>query len=528
MKYLICFFLSLLGSFTINTHISHASTYPERRSAHFYTENTHAPVYYNVKDYGAKADGQTNDADAINKAIETAANAGGGIVFFPAGTYLSGTVRLKSNITLYLSQGTVLQAIFDSTAYDNPEENPHNKYQDFGHSHWHNGFIWGENLENIAIMGTGLIYGKGLTRNRSRDHLPKGLGDKSIALKNCHNVLLRDFSILHGGHFGILATGVDNLTIDNLKIDTNRDGMDIDCCHNVRITNCSVNSPWDDAICLKSSYALGYKRATENVTISNCMVSGDYQEGTLIDGTFKLYDTSYHVSHTGRIKFGTESNGGFKNITITNCVFDHCQGLALETVDGGDLEDVTISNITMRHIYNMPVFLRLGSRMRGPEGTPVGHLRRVNISNIVVYHSDSRAASTISGIPGHAIEDVHISDVQFFVKGGGSEEQARIVPPEREDAYPEPTMFGILPAYGFYIRHAKGIVLSDIKIRCEQPDERPAVVLNDVQNIDLRFMDLQKVTHIPLYHLQDVGDFHLFQSPPLPDQKTNRVENKGF
>lgn len=528
MKYLTCYFLVFLSLFIITTNVSRVSAFPKRFSNNFYTENTADPVYYNVKDYGAKADGQTNNADAINKAIGAAADAGGGIVFFPAGTYLSGSIRLKSNITLYLSQGTILQAIFDSTAYDKPEPNPHNKYQDFGHSHWHNGFIWGENLENIAIIGTGLIYGKGLTRNLSRDHLPKGLGDKSIALKNCHNVLLRDFSILHGGHFGILATGVDNLTIDNLKIDTNRDGMDIDCCHNVRITNCSVNSPWDDAICLKSSYALGYKRATENVTISNCMVSGDYQEGTLIDGTFKLYDPSFHVSHTGRIKFGTESNGGFKNITITNCVFDHCQGLALETVDGGDLEDVTISNITMRHIYNMPIFLRLGSRMRGPEGTPVGHLRRVNISNIVVYNSASRAASTISGIPGHNIEDVHISNVQFFVKGGGSEEQAKIVPPEREDAYPEPTMFGPLPAYGFYIRHAKDIVLSNIKIRYEQSDARPAVVLNDVKNIDLRFMDLPKVTDIPLYHLQNVSDFSLFQSPPLPDQKIDQVENKEF
>ncbi|MGH2643470.1 MAG: rhamnogalacturonidase, partial [Chitinophagaceae bacterium] len=366
----------------------------------------------------------------------------------------------------------------------------------------------------------------GLTRNIPRDHLPKGLGDKSIALKNCHNVLLRDFKILHGGHFGILVTGVDNLTIDNLIIDTNREGMDIDCCHNVRITNCTVNSPWDDGICLKSSYALGYKRATEDVTISNCMVSGDYVEGSVIDGTFKLYPSNFHVSHTGRIKMGTESNGGFKNITITNCVYDHCQGLALETVDGGDLEDVTISNITMRDIYNMPIFLRLGSRLRAPSGTPVGHLRRVNISNIVVYNSASRAASAITGIPGHNIEDIHISNVQFFVKGGGTKEQAFITPPEKENGYPEPTMFGTLPSYGFYIRHANGITMSNIKIRCQQPDERPAIATDDVQNITLRFMDFPKVNGTPLYKLKNTDNFSLFQSPPVSDEKIDHVTDK--
>ena len=152
-----------------------------------------------------------------------------------------------------------------------------------------------------------------------------GAGNKAIALKNCRNVLLRDFSILHGGHFGILATGVDNLTIDNLKIDTNRDGMDVDCCRNVRISNCSVNSPWDDGICLKSSFALGYARATEMVTISNCLVSGSYEEGTLLDATWKRFDADEKVPRTGRIKFGTESNGGFKNIAVSNCVFDGCR-----------------------------------------------------------------------------------------------------------------------------------------------------------------------------------------------------------
>ena len=161
----------------------------------------------------------------------------------------------------------------------------------------------------------------------------------------CRNVDIKDITIFHGGWFGILATGVDNLTISNIKLDTNRDGMDIDCCRNVHVSDCSVNSPHDDGICLKSSFGLGFARATENVTITNCEVSG-FEEGSFLDGTFKRTVKD----PTGRIKFGTESNGGFKNITISNCVFNYCRGLALETVDGALLEDVTITNITMRDI----------------------------------------------------------------------------------------------------------------------------------------------------------------------------------
>ena len=209
-----------------------------------------------------------------------------------------------------------------------------------------------------------------------------GVANKAIALKNCRNVLLRDFSILHGGHFGILATGVDNLTIDNLKIDTNRDGMDIDCCRNVRVSNCTVNSPWDDGICLKSSFALGYARATEMVTISNCLLTGSYRRRHDARWDVEEISADEKVPRTGRIKFGTESNGGFKNITVSNCVFEGCRGLAIESVDGAVIEDVTCTNITMRDVYEAPIFVRLGARMRGPAGVPVGTIRRLILSGI--------------------------------------------------------------------------------------------------------------------------------------------------
>lgn len=485
-----------------------------------------SPFVFNVKDFGAVGDGTVLDTPAINKAIVQAARAGGGTVWFPAGTYLSGSIHLQSNVCLYLDQGSVIEAKQDAAVYDPPEPNPWDQYQDFGHSHWQNSLIWGQDLKNISILGPGLIDGKGLTRSLRRDNLPEGLANKAIALKNCRNVILRDISILRGGHFAVLATGVDNLTIDNLKIDTNRDGMDIDCCWNVRISNCSVNSPWDDAICLKSSYGLGVARATENVTITNCLVSGGYELGTLLDGSFKRTGPEYRTSHTGRVKFGTESNGGFKNITISNVVFDNCQGLALETVDGGLLEDVTITNITMRDVVTPPIFLRLGSRLRGPDGVPVGQLRRVTISNLVAYNAASRYCSVISGIPGHAIEDVTLSNIRIYCTGGGTKEQATINPPEKENAYPEPGMFGATPSYGFYLRHVKNIEFDHVSVDYIKPDQRPAFVLNDVQGADFSNIKAQHAPGVATFVLNDVENFSAHRCESVPDVQLDSVTQK--
>ena len=278
---------------------------------------------FDVKNFGAKGDGKTEDRVAINKAIEAASASGGGIVVLPTGTYVTGSIRLRSNITLQLDPGAAIEASADGAAYDTAEPNAWDKFQDFGHSHFHNSLIWGEGLENVAIVGSGLISGKALMRGERG-----GGADKAIALKLCHNVTLRDFSVVNGGHFGVLATGVDNLTIDNLKIDTNRDGIDIDSCRNVRISNTSVNTPNDDAIVLKGTHALGAARSTENVTITNCLVSG-YDAGSLLDGTYKrtVMRAPDRDGPAGRVKIGTESEGDFRNIAISNVVFDLHLGL---------------------------------------------------------------------------------------------------------------------------------------------------------------------------------------------------------
>ena len=512
---------------------------------------------FDVRDFGAKGDGVTIDSDAINRAIDAAAAAGGGTVIISGGTYASHSIRLKSHVGLYLDQGAVLLAADTGggRGYDPAEPGPGNAYQDFGHSHWHNSLIWGENVEDVSITGPGRIDGKGLSRGlggRAEDlDTRPGQANKAIALKRSRNVLLRDFTIFRGGHMAILLTGVDNVTIDNLTIDTNRDGIDVDACRHVRISNVNVNTPNDDAIVLKSSFALGEPRATENVTITNSVVSG-FDVGTVLDGTYGRTTTAApdRDGPTGRIKFGTESNGGFRNITISNVVFNRSRGLALETVDGGLLEDVTISNITMREISNAPIFLRLASRMRGPAGTPVGKLRRVSISNVTVYDADPRYPSMIVGIPNNPVEDVRLSNIRVYSRGGLSLETAAQQPaslvnnffrppggnpprdpyavPEREAMYPEPSLFGVLPAYGFYVRHAVNVRLDGVEVGFTSADTRPAFVLDDVRGIELHGVRAQTAPNVPTFVLRDVEEFRVTHSAPLRDTYVKRAARQSF
>lgn len=500
------------------------------------------PGYFNVTQFGASPDGATLATAAVNKAIDAAAAAGGGTVYFPAGSYLCGSIHLKSHIALYLDAGATIVASSNPADYDQAEPNAFDKFQDFGHSHFRNSLIWGENLEDVAILGPGRIWGKGLIRNAGprpsgqggsdtpNPTAPALTGNKAISLKLCHNVSIKDVSILMGGWFAILVNGVDNLTIDNVKIDTNRDGMDIISSRNVRISNATVNSPFDDGICLKSDYALGMNRSDENITITNSQVSG-YDAGTLLDGTFQkkaTYGRNHDDGPTGRIKFGTESNGGFKNITISNVVFDYCRGLALETVDGALLEDVVIDNITMRDIWNSPIFLRLGARMRAPEGMQVGALRRVRLSNFMIYNADPRFGSIISGVPGHDIEDLRLDNIRIYYRGGGAKEQAAIEPKELENAYPEPRMFGDMPSYGFYIRHVNGVQMNNVEISYIKEDLRSPFQLDSVNDASFHQLHAQHAPGVPTFVLKNVTEFEVRESRGLENTYLKQVDKKSM
>ena len=485
---------------------------------------------FNVRDYGALGDGKNLDSPAINRAIQAAAATGGGTVFVPAGTYLSGSIHLTNNINLLLDAGAVILGDqWNSNTYDPTEPYTRGAYQDGGHTFFHNSLIWGENLTNVSITGPGMINGGGLTTWEGKldekigfglnPPFPKDPGgpvqaaNKSIALKLCKGVLIRDVTIYHGGWFAILVTGCDNVTIDNVTIDTDRDGMDIDCCRNVMVSNCRVNSPNDDGICPKSTYALGEVRITENLTIVNCQVSG-FLEGTLLDGTLKPAKNG-----TGRIKFGTESSGGFRNCTVANCTFRSCHGLALEEVDGGILENITINNLTMMDVRECAIYLTTGKRNRTPDLTTSSRMRNILISNVIADGVDKLSGIQIMGLPEQPIEDVRLENIRLVSKGGGTTDDAALQPKELGTGYPDPGRLGTMPAYGIFARHVRDLEMANIHLSVHTNDHRPAAVFVDVDGLEVDNLKPQVAAGVRPAVFTDVRDLIIRNSPALESSK---------
>ena len=454
--------------------------------------NANAAIAYDVRDYGARGDGKSLDSPAINAAIEACAADGGGTVVLPAGQYLCGSIHLKSNIELHLTPGATIIATEERGAYDESEVFGGPEYQDGGHTYFHNSLIWADGQTNVSITGRGTIDGRGLTRHDTEtagnvQGGSIGMGDKSIALKKCRNVLIRDITIYRGGHFAIIITGCDYATIDNVQIDTNRDGIDIDCCRFVTVSNCKINTPHDDALVLKSSYALKKPVVTENILITNCVVTG-YQLGTALDGTYVPEKVNWVC---GRIKLGTESNGGFRNITITGCNCFYSSGLAFEVVDQGKMENVVVSNISMSHVHHYPIYITTGCRNRGPkERQEISSARDIQICNLIADDCDSLSGILITGMSGTPIENVRLTNILIRYRGGVTEN----IPtdyPELGTKYPEPGKFlGICPAYGLYARHVRGLQLQNVTFLLNQPDARPAIITDDVE--DMKMENVEK------------------------------------
>jgi len=484
-------------------------------------------IYFNVRSYGATGDGTTLDSPAINKAIDACSQAGGGTVYFPAGTYLSGSIHLKDNIHLLIDAGaTILGAPQTMNAYDETEFWINNPYQDGGHCYFHNSLIWGVGLTNVSITGQGMISGGGLVRSdglldrmcgfstwnkpgaATKIYPPCRLGNKAIALKLCRDVLIRDITIYHGGHFAILVTGCDDLTVDSVTMDTDRDGIDIDCCRNTMVSNCRINSPNDDGLCPKSTFALGTNRPTENLTIMNCQLSG-YQVGTLLDGTMK-----FKKGGTGRIKCGTESNGGFRNITISNCTFRDCRGPALEEVDGGLMENISINNITMMDVQEYPIYITLGNRCRGP-GATTGTIRNIQISNVIATGVDKMSGIQITGVPGRDIQNVRLDNIRMVFKGGGTAGEAAHTPKELDKGYPEPSFVGTMPAYGLFARHVSGLELANINVGFDSDDLRPAMVCDDVSGLEIDDFKGQTASGVAPAKFDSVTGLVIRNSPGL-------------
>lgn len=465
-------------------------------------------LVFDVRDHGATGDGCALDSPAINAAIAAASAAGGGVVLLPPGRYLSFTLRLFSRVTLAIEAGATLIAAEKGPlgAYDLPEDRGPQLYQDFGHSHWHNSLIFADGAQDIAITGWGRIDGAGLTRNgpgtpwsRQAGERPlsmadmsaeavaaleqdaaamQGMGNKAIALAHCRRARIDGLTLFRAGHFAILASEVEDLDIRDLDIDTNRDGIDLDCVRRARIENCRVNTPNDDAIVLKTSLGLG-RGTCEDIDIRGCTVSG-FDLGTMLDGSRsrmqQLAPDRDRV--TGRIKLGTESNGDFRRIRITGCRFERSRGLAIESVDGGTIEEVSAEDLVMEEVTTAPLFVRLGARLRGPEGTTPGAIRGIEICGLHATVIDPRFAATLAGLPDHAIEDVRLRDIDLAFDSGWFG-PAPADPPELADAYPEPSMFGPTPAWGLWARHVLGLDVRGLRLATGNDDPRVPVRLDD-------------------------------------------------
>jgi len=439
-------------------------------------------VVYDVRDYGAKADGKRLCTKSIQAAIDKCAADGGGTVYLPPGNWLSGTIYMGNYVTLLLDSGSTLLGSRDPNDYAHPYTSRSKSSRgrtsassvEPKFSYW--SLIAGTGLQHIAIRGRGTIDGQGSAfrfKDRSR---PKG-----IYLENCLDVLVEGLKMLNAGSWMQHYRNCDRLTIQNITVFNhaayNNDGLNIDSCRDVCIWGCMVDSD-DDAIVLKS---LSLKPC-ENVTIANCVIS----------------------SHCNAIKMGTESGGGFRNIAITNCTICSPRyskvtygrqrglaGLALEIVDGGVLDRVSISNIVMKGV-SVPIFMRLGNRARQYDKDKpkpgVGTFRNVIIDNIVATGT-SNIGCSITGLPGHAIENVSLSNIKLGFEGGGTKEDASKEVPEKAGSYPESTMFGVLPAYGFYCRQVRGLRFTNVQLQTTTSDQRHAVVCEDVEDVLIDALD---------------------------------------
>jgi polygalacturonase len=440
------------------------------------------PRTINILDYGAQADGQTKNTSAIQKAIDSAHANGGGIVYFPPGIFVTGGLVLRSRVTLYLEAGSILRGSTDLQDYKYhggpPEEGDANGRH----------LIFARDAEDIVITGFGTIDGQGekfWSRTERATPAANEMWQDVVAFDwrtatpsrpspmlefvNCKNLHLENILITNAAGWTVRPIGCDSVFIRGIRIRNpiygpNTDGLDITASKNVFVSDCDI-ACGDDAICIKSENPYGEVLPTKNITITNCVLT------TCCNG-FKL---------------GSATHGGFENIVFSNSVIYNDQeqlnqrviaGIAIEMVDGGYIDGVSISNIRMQNTRT-PIFIRLGRRTP----SPASFLRNVRIQGIDA--SGSLLTSSISGLPDLRPQDVSLDNIRIRTVEGGKSSWDSAAIPECERNYPEARMFGRLPAYGFYIRHADQIHLSNVELISDTPDERPAIVCDDVRNLSL-------------------------------------------
>lgn len=465
---------------------------------------------YRITDYDVISDGQTLNTKAIQLLIDDVSKKGGGIIVFTKGKYLSGSLVLKSNVELHLQEGAVL--LGSTNPYDYDKVYIDGKLSDYIiHGHFQLALLKANKAENIALTGKGTIDGQGLQLALNVDSLHHA-GVKTVSYNErrkrpnetarpmltrftlCKNVSLKGLKLCGSACWGLTFDLCENLTMDSLSVVMrsywNNDGMDITDCKDVRVTNCNVNAA-DDGICLKS-YNVGHYN--DNVYVADCIIR----------------------SSASAVKFGTASHGGFKNVTIENIkVFDTFRSaIAIESVDGGEIENILVNNIVAKNTGNA-IFVRLGHR----SGEKPGYIKNVSIKNIKVevpfgrpdidydlrgpevnfFHNTFPAS--ITGIPGHDVENIVLENIEIIYPGRATKGMAYLplsrlndVPEAIED-YPEFHMFGELPSYGMYVRHVKDIKFKNVVFKLKEYDFRPAFVFDDVKGIEMNNISLPTLKH---------------------------------
>jgi hypothetical protein len=474
---------------------------------------------FDVRGHGAVGDGKALDTAAIQRAIDAAAVAKGGRVVFPSGTYLSGSIRLKSHVKLHLEKGATLLGSTDLAHYQ--------KLNFLA-------LVMANAQENIGISGEGVIDGQGkiiaealISPIKPGQFPDAGEAKRPVLVnfRNCRDVTVRDVTLRESACWVQLYRDCDRVHIENITVRTmaaiTNDGLDIDGCSNVVVRGCDIDSE-DDAICLKSS-----GRLCENVLVENCRIR----------------------SSCNALKFGTASFKGFKNITCRNLeIYDtYFSGIALEIVDGGVMENVNISKVRMTTTNN-PIFIRLGHR--NAKG-PVGAIKGVTISDVTAeipnrkksemnkfpsywrHQCTTLITGSITGLPGHPVRDVTLRNIAITYGGIGDTPKPDHLllanlkdVPECAQNYPESKMFGVLPAWGLYCRHAERLVFENVTLRVTGKDYRAAAVFDDVSKLMLDRFKVLSAGKEPVIVLNDVERAIIRDSPP-PEKAVRFIEQRG-
>ena len=416
-----------------------------------------AQTVSSILSFGAKGDGQTLSTAAIQSAIDQVSSHGGGVVLVPPGDYLSGTIRLRDDVTLRVQQGATLHGSLNPDDYPLSDPFVSGSGDRLGQA-----LILAVDANHVGIEGAGTIDGSHANA--------KGVRPFLLRFDRCRNVSVSGVTLQKAGSWASHYKDCEEVVVKDVTIsnhgNANNDGIDIDACRHVTLTGCDISSG-DDAICLKTTIP----KPCRDITIRHCRISSDW----------------------AAIKFGTESCGPFQDVTITDCFLHDTSGggIKIFSVDGAEIRNIALSHLTMENV-DMPIFLRLGARLKtfqaGQKPQPIGVMEKISIRHIRATHPhrpqvNPPTAIFMTGIPGHPVQDIVLEDIVLETPGGGTLADAGRIVPEAEAAYPEYARFGVLPAYGIFLRHAKSVTLHQVQIKPAASDLRPLQVLDDVQGI---------------------------------------------